>query len=62
MPFILRKLQTGTFQFKGQSYVHGVMDGEYLLKSFNGAIPVGDEEWLSSLDTEKSLSRRKQLY
>jgi heterokaryon incompatibility protein (HET) len=32
MPFILRSKNSGTFHFKGESYVHGIMDGEFLLR------------------------------
>jgi hypothetical protein len=31
-PFVLRRLGTHCFGFKGDSYVHGVMDGELLLE------------------------------
>lgn len=51
MPFVLRKLDTGFFQFKGESYVHGIMDGEFLLKSFKNTKMMKDEEWLRSLET-----------
>lgn len=53
MPFVVRPLATGTYEFKGESYVHGVMDGEFLLKRFFDK--VGDllnseaEEWLNKL-------------
>jgi hypothetical protein len=53
MPFVVRPLSTGTYEFKGESYVHGVMDGEFLLKRFFDK--VGDllnpeaEEWLKKL-------------
>ena len=35
MPCIIRKLDTKpvTYQFLGESYVHGIMDGEYLLQT-----------------------------
>lgn len=32
MPFVLRRLSPDCFGFKGESYVHGVMDGELLLE------------------------------
>lgn len=53
MPFIIRRLATGTFHFKGETYVHGIMDGEYLLKLRKARV-VGEErmadvEWLDSL-------------
>lgn len=53
MPFILRKLSTGSFHFKGESYIHGIMDGEYLLKlrddSGSSRAEVKDGDWLDSL-------------
>ena len=51
MPFILRKLGTEpiTYEFKGESYVHGIMDGEYLLQHFKGGNMLSDKEWLKSL-------------
>ena len=55
MPFILRKLNTGTHEFKGEAYVHGVMDGEYLLKRFrqnDEQEEMSDEEWLDRLGDE----------
>lgn len=55
MPFILRELSIGTFQYAGEAYVHGIMDGEYLLRfrqhsADNDALT--DEEWLDSLGDE----------
>lgn len=58
MPFVLRHLQgvegrQKTFQFKGESYVHGVMDGEHLVgllrSAGRDASHVGDAELLASL-------------
>jgi hypothetical protein len=53
MPFILRKLSTGSFHFKGESYVHGIMDGEFLLKlrddSGSSRAEVEDGDWLDTL-------------
>lgn len=53
MPFVLRKLSTGTHQFQGEAYVHGIMDGEFLLKHFKSkkgeAEEMSDEGWLDSL-------------
>jgi hypothetical protein len=33
-PFVLRRLETGNFHFKGDTYVHGIIDGEFLLKNY----------------------------
>ncbi|ERF73204.1 hypothetical protein EPUS_03045 [Endocarpon pusillum Z07020] len=51
MPFILRELDNEpvTHQFKGESYVHGIMDGEYLLNKFKSGGELSDKEWLNSL-------------
>ena len=53
MPFVLRKLSTGTYHFKGEAYVHGLMDGEYLVKTFKDKMQhneeVSDEDWLDTL-------------
>ena len=51
MPFILRHLKTEpiTYYFKGESYVHGIMDGEILLQRFKGDSSKSDEEWLDDL-------------
>ncbi len=51
MPAILRRLETGFFQWKGLSYVHGIMDGEYLLRFRKDENQVTDDEWLQSLNT-----------
>jgi hypothetical protein len=56
MPFILRKKDSGTFQFKGETYAHGIMDGEYLIQHYKAmADPnasMSDEQWLDSLDQD----------
>ena len=51
MPFILRQLKTEpiTYHFKGESYVHGIMDGELLLQRFKGDSAKSDGEWLDDL-------------
>lgn len=51
MPFILRQLDTEptTYHFKGESYVHGIMDGELLLQRFKGDSAKSDKEWLDDL-------------
>lgn len=59
MPCILRKLDTEpvTHQFLGESYVHGIMDGEYLiginkepglLKNLTDKVPYKTEDLLLS--------------
>lgn len=61
MPFILRRLDRhlGTHEFKGEAYVHGVMDGEFLLqksgKGLNHRRPFAEEQqaWLDGLDGEE---------
>ena len=55
MPCVLRKVETGTYAFQGEAYVHGIMDGEFLLKYFSPHRPSSTlnsdaEEWLDSLD------------
>lgn len=55
VPFVLRKLSTGTDQYAGQAYVHGIMDGEYLLRfrqDTSGVDAITDDEWLDSLGDE----------
>ena len=57
MPCVLRKLETGTYAFQGEAYVHGIMDGEYLLKRFSSPRPevsseLDDQEWLDSLSVD----------
>lgn len=52
MPFVLRKLDNaiGSYQFKGESYVHGVMDGEGLLKfKPDSCSSRSAEAWLNQL-------------
>ena len=54
MPCVLRKLATGTYAFQGEAYVHGIMDGEFLLKHFNPHRPSTapspeEDEWLDTL-------------
>jgi hypothetical protein len=53
MPFVLRRLETGSFYFKGETYVHSIMDGEFLLKHYKACDRVsgalGDVEWLDAL-------------
>lgn len=52
MPFVLRDMRNtiGSFHFKGETYVHGVMDGEHLLKYRTyGENSQTDEEWLGSI-------------
>lgn len=53
-PYILRDLDTGLKQFKGEAYVHGIMDGEYLVKHFKKddpkAVDMSDDDWLDSLE------------
>lgn len=34
LPYILRPLATRGYEFKGEAYVHGIMDGEYLVDKF----------------------------
>lgn len=57
MPVVLRKTDSGTFQFKGETYVHGIMDGEYLLQHYKAAADpnasMSDEQWLDSLDEDR---------
>ena len=57
MPCVLRKLETGTYAFQGEAYVHGIMDGEYLLRRFSShqsSSPLNSdaEEWLDSLSVD----------
>jgi len=53
MPFILRKKESGTFQFKGETYVHGIMDGEYLIQHYKATTdPMSDKQWLASLNQD----------
>lgn len=33
-PYILRRLDTGGHHFKGEAYIHGIMDGEYLVARY----------------------------
>jgi Heterokaryon incompatibility protein (HET) len=53
MPFVLRRLATGTYQFKGETYVHGIMDGEFLLKHFHDQTEDKEghknKQWLNKL-------------
>lgn len=37
VPYILRRLDTGTYHFQGEAYVHGIMDGEYLIDKYFAA-------------------------
>jgi hypothetical protein len=54
VPYVLRRLATGTHMFKGETYVHGTMDGEFLVKNFKSSDPrssdVDDQSWLDSLE------------
>lgn len=55
MPLVLHKLETGLFQYKGESYVHGIMEGEFLLKHFKKAEDsefMTDQQWLDRLAEE----------
>ncbi|KAK5944387.1 hypothetical protein PMZ80_003668 [Knufia obscura] len=53
MPFILRKLETGMYHFMGEAYVHGVMDGEHLIRQYKhltqAGINLSNNEWLDKL-------------
>lgn len=56
MPLVLRKLETDTYDFKGESYVHGAMGGEFLVRTFRSpdqegeeSHPLTDEQWLDGL-------------
>jgi hypothetical protein len=64
MPFILRKRSTGSFHFKGESYVHGIMDGEFLLKlrddSGSSRAEVKDETGLIRSVTGLCPSKQRQ--
>lgn len=55
-PYILRSLGNGTYQFQGYAYVHGIMDGEFLLQKFKCQTArfchIGDSEWLDTLGQE----------
>lgn len=53
LPYVLRKLEGGVYMFKGEAYVHGIVDGEFLVKSFKSrtthSVGMTDTEWLHSL-------------
>lgn len=53
-PYILRDLDTGMKRFKGEAYVHGIMDGKYLVKHFKKDDPkaadMSDDDWLDRLE------------
>jgi len=54
MLFMLQKRSTGGFQFLDEAYVHGIMDGEFLLKLRDllrdeKRRDLSDDEWLGSL-------------
>lgn len=53
MPFVLRKLETGMYHFMGETYVHGIMDGEHLLRQYKHTTQAGvnqsNIEWLDML-------------
>lgn len=52
-PMVLRRLVHGTYEFRGEAYVHGIMDGEYLVRKFKHADLKGchldEQTWLNSL-------------
>ncbi|OQV02589.1 hypothetical protein CLAIMM_07756 [Cladophialophora immunda] len=52
-PVVLRKLGTDTYEFKGQCYIHGIMDGEFLLNLRRQVDPdaakATDQTWLDNL-------------
>ena len=52
MPFLLRQLKTEpiTHHFKGESYVHGIMDGELLLERFCRDSVQSKKKWLDDLE------------
>jgi hypothetical protein len=54
MPFVLRKKDSGEFLYKGETYIHGLMDGEYLIQHFKSRTGIkstlSDESWLASLN------------
>lgn len=56
MPCVLRRLYSGKHEFKGEAYVHGVMDGEILLENagLNYRRPFDEEQlsWLTNLEAE----------
>lgn len=60
MPFVLRRLAHGTFCFKGEAYVHGIMDGEYLVKQFKST-DAGDQDWLEGLGGAHSNELRTEV-
>lgn len=53
LSYILRPLTTGGYEFKGEAYVHGIMDGEYLVDKFKRtdvkSDGLTDKQWLSNL-------------
>ena len=56
MPYVLRRLSTGKYQSKGETYVHGIMDGEYLLEHYRNLssrwATWSDDVWLNALGDE----------
>ncbi|KAL9619800.1 MAG: hypothetical protein Q9160_005636 [Pyrenula sp. 1 TL-2023] len=56
MPCTLRRLHSGKYEYKGEAYVHGVMDGEFLLQKggLDHRRPLGEEQqaWLTKLGSE----------
>lgn len=53
-PCILRPRDAGAYEFKGEAYVHGIMNGEYLVKNFKhldtNSNNMNDYQWLASLE------------
>lgn len=50
MPFILHPLATDKYEFKGEAYIHGVMEGEHLIQKYKPADDLqNSKDWLDNL-------------
>lgn len=53
MPYVLRKLETSKYHFMGEAYVHGIMDGEHLIRQYKHTTQAGTHlsnmAWLETL-------------